>query len=143
MIPDRGGVAMLRKILLGIFFAFVLAGCTTTSDSGEWNLPETAGTGIDPTVGGYSFSATGCFSVIEEAGRKYVRFSEDCARYDKIEIVNGAFFNEWGEIDGMHCPSDGYAISGAFNSKTDASGTIMYAFDCKIYRTESFSATLK
>jgi hypothetical protein len=114
-------------------------------DDDSWNMPEPSQTGIDPVVGDdYSFSQSGCFSVYQypNSGKKVVRFARDCERYDVIPIVEGGFWNEWGDIDGRHCPTDAYAISGSFVTETRAEGTIKYGFGCDITGEASFVAEI-
>lgn len=136
---------MWRKIL-SILILLAVVGC---GSDGGWDMPSPIRTGIDPSVGAYSFNSRGCFSVVAESGKKYVLFASDCWRFDKILVEEGSFFYEWGDIEGgvfcntKHCPTDGYAISGSFNSTTTASGTIKYASACRINNTESFEAVLK
>lgn len=144
MISRKNGFKLL--FVAGVvFIASMMAGCgsSSNSNSGSWNMPTPEKTGIDPAVGGYAIDSGNCFSVVEEAGEKYVLFSNDCYRFDKIKVENGAFSNEWGEIDGDHCPSDSYAIAGSFSSETYASGTIKYAYDCEITEEVKFIAELK
>jgi hypothetical protein len=108
-------------------------------------MPEPSQTGIDPVVGDdYSFSQSGCFSVFQypNSGKKVVRFARDCERYDVIPIVEGGFWHEWGDIDGRHCPTDAYAISGSFFTATRAQGTIKYGFDCHVTGETSFVAEI-
>lgn len=105
-------------------------------------------TGFDPTCGKYSFSATrGYFSVILTDGKKYVRFaSESWGKNNDIEVINGAFYYEWGEISewvpGSNHPTDSYAISGHFTSTSVASGQVKYAYAGKITNEQFFTAEL-
>lgn len=149
-LDKRGGRVMLRKILSIVILLVVagfVVGCGGGEDGedreGKWDMPTPVITGVDPLVGTYSFSPRGCFEVIAESGKKYVIFASECWKSDKITVSEGTFYNEWGAIGGTHCPTDGYAISGSFNSATTAVGTIKYASDCKILSTESFEAILK
>lgn len=139
---------MLRKplsasVLLVVVVSFMLGCGEHEKEKGKWNMPIPIITGVDPSVGNYSFSSQGCFRVIVESGKKYVVFAPECWRSEKIAVLEGVFYYEWGAIGGTHCPTDGFAISGQFDSPKIASGTIKYASDCRIYKTENFKAVFK
>ena len=131
--------SLLTSIVVALASA-PLSGCGGSDPS--WGLERMAATGVDPQLGLYSFSATGCLEVIAESdsGRKIVRFSPDCFRHDSIAIEAGAFFNEHGSINGTNCPTDSYAITGAFTSPTRAEGIIKYAQNCSVNQTTIFVA---
>lgn len=122
---------------LGI--SLILSGCPPPG----WDLPEPESTGVDPLPGNYTFSQRGCFSVREAAGRKSVVFASDCFRFDAIEMEEGSFSHEHGEIGGTHCPTDAYAMAGSFTSATRAEGTIKYGFACEITEETTFIAELR
>ncbi len=123
-----------------IFALSCLLGCGGGDPS--WDLSRNAATNIEPDIGVYSFNETGCFEVAQESGsaKKILRFSADCFRYDSISIESGAFYKEHGSIGGTNCPTDSYAISGAFQTQTRAEGTIKYARDCSFTRAAAFVA---
>ena len=130
-------------ILLNLFFL------SCNGDSGtstSWNISKSSETNIVPDIGDYTFNQTGCFSVKEDSnGDVYISFSSEsgnCIRFDGIEIKNGAFYKEHGEIGGIDCPTDAYAISGSFITSSKAEGTIKYASGCQITSTETFTAEL-
>lgn len=127
------------RMVVAVLCACLLAAC---GNDGGWRLPEQSATGITPRVGSYSFSASGCFSVIEDPGttERFVEFASDCFRFDTISIKGGAFRRTHGKIDGTDCPTDSYGIAGHFVTDTRAEGTIKYAFDCNIRRREEFVA---
>lgn len=108
----------------------------------DWNMPSPRQTNIVPKMGTYTFNRQGCFQLIEDniGGPKFLVFSRDCYRKDKIFINNGSFSHEWGEINGTHCPTDAYAISGAFVTPTRAEGVIKSGYDCKLTGEEKFIA---
>lgn len=113
-----------------------------------WEMTMYDPTGIDPTVGLYLKDGYTFFEVILSEGKKYLRFSSDNYRFDNIEITNGSFYHEWGELgeyrpSGSNHPTDSYALSGHFTSKTEASGQVKYAYAGKITGEDSFVAELK
>lgn len=126
-------------------FFFLGCGGDTESTTG-WNLSKSTETNIAPDIGDYTFNQTGCFSVKEDSNENvYISFSSEsgnCVRFDNIEITNGAFYKEYGEIEGTNCPTDSYAISGSFITSSKAEGTIKYAYDCQITNTVTFVAEL-
>ena len=132
----RRGQAFLRVALIGIFFS--VGGC---GPAPGWNLPVPEKSNIKPKPGVYDLGSAGCFEVA--AGGETLLFSADCYRTDEISIVNGAFTHAWGEILGLHCPTDSYGISGTFVSETHAEGTIKYASDCRIVKTLVLVATTR
>jgi hypothetical protein len=93
-----------------------------------------------PMLGSYLFSTTGYFNVVDSGGARYVRFSVDGLRYDTIPIINGRFSYQWGQINGTHCPTDGYILSGRFIHGWRAEGTISYMTNCRITRRGTFVA---
>jgi hypothetical protein len=107
-----------------------------------WDLARVAPTNVEPQAGAYRLDVPGCFSVRSDpvSGQKKLEFSSDCFRSDLIAIDAGAFFHEHGQIGGRDCPTDGYAISGAFVSPTRAEGTLKSAFDCRVTATRQFVA---
>lgn len=119
----------------------------TVSPTGSWNMAPPNGTGIVPQTGSYSFEPqfgndAKHFEIIENSGKKFIHFSRDNYRFDDIEIINGAFLHEWGDIlpGGNHFPTDAFAISGAFTSETKATGMIKYAVDGVINGQDDFIA---
>lgn len=121
--------------LAAVCLSALLSGCPP-----GWDLPEPERTGIEPLPGDYTFNQRGCFSVRADDGRKVVVFGADCFRFDEIKIEEGGFRHEHGEIDGTHCPTDSYGISGTFKTETRAEGVIKYAFDCEITEEARFIA---
>ena len=111
--------------------------------SKSYNINSFSATGIVPEEGSYSFSQKGVFKVIVDGatGLSSVRFSSDGYRFDTFPVQNGSFQMRWGQINGVHCPSDGYAISGHFVSPTSAKGEIVYAWDCQERSRGNFVAS--
>ena len=106
----------------------------------SWNMPTPDQTGIDPDIGTYHFSHKGAFYVVEESGKKFVRFASDGYRFDRIEIINGSFHNEWGLGATGGFPTDAYALSGSFITKTKAEGLVKYGYDNSITSEGNFTA---
>jgi hypothetical protein len=136
------GYRNLLVLLTSICLVALLSSCGSEDGGGSWDLPKPSETGIDPLPGSYSFSQKGCFKVIQDtaSSKKFVVFASDCFRSDQIEINRGAFRNTWGQIDGTHCPTDAYGISGSFVTPTRAEGTIKYGFDCEVTSEAAFTA---
>lgn len=57
-----------------------------------------------------------------------------------LPIVDGRFHNQFGEIHGTFCPSDGYEISGHFVSETRAEGEILRIVYCHEEGSYPFAA---
>ena len=124
---------MKRRILLALTILCLFSGCL-------YSTP----TFVDPKEGFYFFSGDAClFEVAKENGIKFLRFSRDCRRGDRIVILNGAFSYQWGQIAGTHCPTDGYILNGHFASETRAEGYIYYCVSCQIVSGEVFVAELQ
>jgi hypothetical protein len=117
--------------------------------------------GADPAIGCYVLDRRGCFAVrfenpdAPDPSRKVVAFAADCAsatpadacrsgcfRSDAFPVIDGRFSHRHGEIGGTDCPTDGYAISGAFVTPTEAAGTIEYSADCRVIAALSFVAII-
>ena len=124
----------MRSRSISIGCMCLLCACGSASD--PWALPDPPHTGVSPRDGKYTFSAQGCFSVAGSA----IAFARDCTRFDTIAVVQGGFINRWGDIGGTNCPTDGYAISGPFDTTATASGTIKYAAGCQVTESSSFTA---
>lgn len=121
--------------------------------SEPWFMPSPPSTDISPLPGLYTFTpkdSTGLdyghretIRVVEESDKKYVEFASDGWRFDRTEIINGAFYIEWGLGPGSW-PTDAYAISGCFTSETRAEGLYKYAGSSKtITGQTTFIATIK
>lgn len=125
-------------VVLAVLTSLLGAGCQDEKEG--YGIDRVGGSGIVPSDGAYTFSARGVFSVEESTSGKVLKFGAGGGRLDAIPIENGAFYYEWGQIGGTHCPTDGYAISGRFVSATQAEGNIAYAFACKVTDRVSFTA---
>lgn len=56
----------------------------------------------------------------------------------KLQVQDGAFSFEHGEIHDTKCPADGYAISGHFVNPVQAEGVVVYATDCDFAASDDF-----
>ncbi|MDZ4859130.1 MAG: hypothetical protein SGI88_09095 [Candidatus Hydrogenedentes bacterium] len=98
---------------------------------------------INPQDGPYSFDQLGQFTVDVSKNGEVIIFSVDGFRFDEIPVVNGAFFNQWGDLNGTHCPTDAYILSGHFVSPTRAKGDIRYGSGCNFGTAQNFVAELQ
>jgi len=99
-------------------------------------------TNIDPEIGDYSGDIIFEVFTDEESGDKYILYSSDGYRYDEIFIFNGAFYYQWGESGGTHCPSDAYILMGHFISTTEAEGIVRFGSNCHFGLPYKFSLEL-
>lgn len=97
---------------------------------------------INPRLGVYDFNRHGCFSVVKRPGKpRRIRFASNCYNFFRIPFTKTRTFHfQWGEIGGVHCPTDGFIIRGRFVSDTAAKGTISYASQCQIEESHTFRA---
>ena len=105
-----------------------------------WQLPQMSPTGIVPEDGEYSFSQKGSFRVMSHSTGSFIQFSVEQRILGAIPVIDGAFMNCFGQIEGTFCPSDSYGISGHFVTPTRAEGIIKYASDCQITAEVPFVA---
>ncbi len=96
-------------------------------------------TGLTPEVGTYSFSQDGSFAVDYVDGELHVLFTTSQAYYT-VELNDGAFLGQWGEIGGTHCPTDAFIIRGHFTSPTSAEGEVNYGYACQYGECQYFTA---
>ena len=108
-------------------------------------------TGVTPEIGNYSFSIPeSSFSVSGWTGTaKVVIFSPQNYTGYAMLVNNGEFHFQNGYVGNNNysdCrnqyPTDGFRITGHFNTPTDASGTVEYVYDGVVFKTETFTATL-
>jgi len=120
-------------IFLGVGVALCVSGmvaCTTTEPG--WDVPHYEKTGVEPQIGSYvSPDLPTAVHVVDRGGGLYVRFSRDGYTSHMCPIVDGAFYGEWGQINGTHCPTDAFCISGHFTSSTSASGSYRTGAACR------------
>ena len=84
-------------------------------------------------------------SVEASTGRFWIVYVPYWWRCDEMAVVNGSFAFEHGQgLDGnggTNCPTDGYAISGAFVSPTEAHGKYATLSSCRVQSSGTFVAT--
>jgi hypothetical protein len=144
--------------------AVSVLGCGQVSDTTCWDTvsQSSANVSVSPTPGFYSarsvstaagtdtvtgqdtiypLSHWGFTVVATDPGNPYVKFSSDGYRYDNIPVLAGVFSYVHGNYgDGTVCPSDGYSISGRFDSMTTASGHFSSIPDCDCSNGGDFQA---
>ena len=121
---------MKARVVCLLLLAVLFGGCYSTP------------TFVEPEIGWYHFSQAGHFRVFEGdyLKIKFISFSRDGYRYDAIPVVAGAFFRQWGQRGGTHCPTDAYILSGHFTSPTTAEGYIRYGSNCMFGLPHCFTA---
>jgi hypothetical protein len=155
---DANGLVTVSDGVNVLRLAAGLGAIADCADGGPIPTPTPA---ADPETGCYVFDHRGCFEVrfenpeAPDPSSKVVAFAADCAsatpankcsmgcfRADTFAITDGRFAHRHGEIGGTDCPTDGYAISGAFVTTTRAEGTIEYSFDCQVVAELTFTAAI-
>lgn len=146
-----------RPLLCLVLTAFVIGcGVVPQIPPSCWDTVPQEPTIISPTFGDYSAGSTSTapeanmdneqnpvyplshwgFSVVvpdasDPVGDPFVRFSSDGSRYDRFRVSGGVFSHVHGHhADNTVCPTDGYSISGRFDSPTTASGHFEYIPAC-------------
>ena len=90
------------------------------------------------------------FTVVVRDGKKHIEPDWDDAvqggtygdypTSGTTEVINGRFQWQWGEINGYHCPTDGFCFSGHFTSSTTAEGQIDFHYACQVVGSYTWQA---